>query len=359
MTLPDPRPYALVQSKNKLVRLTSGYLAGENTQAQLADGVRLWLDLQTDDGIGAALSLSANQAAYKTLFQAVLDELGAPVAGESQRALVFALPIVLVAGIKGKLQLPGRLPDIGAVKALLTKHGVIRADSDVYLSGKLQHLDDLSAIRPSQLQQWKSALRYASGGLPLELKEEPMLLDGEAVFLRFLVGVAMQPNDGEPAIRLNGDINSWGMPLTHLLGEQLGRDGLTLFAIPRPPQLLPAALQQGYFARQEVHMQVTVSNMLRKLRTAGETPVATLAAHEGGELRLTISSQENRDNWQGFVWPLSPLDNIELICQNFRQLMVECHVDDVRIIDTVQPAQHLGLPLFLTAHDQPIATSQL
>ncbi len=357
MTLPDPRLFSSVQPKNMLVQQVNALLAEPEKRQFHQDSLHFLMEdrlrREADDDLGAAMSLAPTPEAYKVLWQTLGGILAGPIEGQANSAIVFAIPLIIVAGVKGKLTLPSRLKDTDAIKAVLAQHGVIQANADVFLSSRLVNADGLSVLRPSQLYRWKQNLQYASGGLPIELEESPMELDGEAVFLRFIVGVAMQPASGEPAIRLGGSVGAWGMPLTHLLGEQLGHEAVTMFVIPRTPNLVTESLQQGRFGRQEIQMQVVISNTLRKIRTAGETPVAIIAAHQGGELRLTLSAKENPANWAGFVWPLTPLDNIDLIEHNFCQLMNECHVDDVRVIDQLQVARHLDLPFYLTA-DEPL-----
>lgn len=357
MYLPDPRHFPRVDPKNDYIRQVMRVLtAREQAEREEAGGaLAVLLDAALQHGDDAALqqalALSPSQEAYKYLWNELRDSIEA-IPEDGTRAVVFALPILMVAaGTRGQVNVGGRLRDMNPLLAILAEHGVIASPREISLSPVLLSLQSLQQWQPSQLHRWSRQLQDAARGVPLELQPDEVVAADEAVHLRFLVGVALQRAGEAAPVRLGGDAGKWGMKLAEELNCQLKQDNLSLLAIPRPPQPLLQALYNGRFARYELGLQLVVSRTIRKIRQAGETPVAVLAAHEGNELRITISARENSERWEGFVWPLHPLDSVELICDNSVALLRECQVNDIRIQTEVKPDVQDGLPLFLCAHD--------
>ena len=361
MTLPDPRFYARVNPNNPLIRTLMSMLTEHDAnlvvqkRKALQDQLQDILATQDHAALNAALTQAPSHYAYSILWEALRQAVEQPEAYSEQWATLFAIPVVLVAGIKGQAQLPGKLSDLDAIKALLEQHEVISAHADVYLSSRLAHPEQLASVNPAQLVLWRDQLQYASGGLPAELPEAPVTFKDEGVFTRFLIGIAIQHKTAEPAVRLNARIGAWGVPLAQEIGRQLQTTGVTLFTIPRAPQAWLAAQESGRVTQNETRLQVATSNALRSIRTAGRTPVVVMAAHDSGEIRITFSAQEDGERWEGFVWPLSPLDDTAQILAFAQDLFNECHVDDVRVVPDVQPDKQGEIPFFVTAHIQPVA----
>ncbi|GHD58487.1 hypothetical protein [Jeongeupia chitinilytica] len=358
MYLPDPRLYPRVNAKNPVIRSLMAFLtASEPADAQqkrqaLDEVVRELLLTGDHYGLNGALTQAPTQDAYKVLWKTLRDAVEQPAAAGTH-AVPFALPIVFVAGRKGDTRLAGEV-DAGAILALLREHGVIAADADVWLGNALIGSEQLAAVNPTQLSRWQDGITVA-GPLPAELAPAPIAFKDEGVFVRYLVGVAIQPAAAEPVIRLGGAVGSWGMPLAQLLSDAFKQTGLTLFPIPRVPQSWLAAQEAGRVTVLETRLQVAASNALRSIRSKGRTPVITLAAHEGGEIRLTFSSREDAERWEGYVWPLAPLDSAEQVHAFVEDLMRECQVDDVVVVETIQPDLDTdGLPFFVTAHNRPV-----
>ena len=53
----------------------------------------------------------------------------------------------------------------------------------------------------------------------------------------------------------------------------------------------------------------------------------------------------------GIVGSLAPLDSVERIEENFRALMSECQVSDVRVLADIQPDRVDGVPFLVTCND--------
>lgn len=361
MTLPDPRLYPRVNANNPAIRALMSLLTERDAeQVKLKRGA---LDalicelLQANDhgALHAALTQAPSQYAYSILWESLRKAVEQPESYNEQWAVPFAIPVVLVAGVKGQTNLPGKLNDLDTVTKILKNHDIFATDADVWLSAQLAHPEQLAEINPAQLTRWRDQLQYASGGLPVNFAEAPVPLKDEGVFLRYLVGVAIQKKTAAPAVKLGGQVSAWGVPLAQELGKQLQTAGVTLFAIPRVPQTWLAAQESGRITQLETRLQVAASNALRSIRTAGRTPVVTIAAHEPGEIRITFSAQEDSERWEGYVRPLAPLDETEQVVAFARELFAECHVDDLRFIDAVQPDRIGELPFFVTAHIAPVA----
>ena len=359
MYLPDPRMFPRVDAKNPYIRQVMRVLtAKEQPEREQANGelqhlLQDALENDRNDELQQALAMSPSQEAYKYLWNELRDALEASPE-QGTRAVVFALPVLLVAaGTRGQVQVPGRLPDVAAVTSLLAQHGVFANDREVGLSACLLSLQTLQQWTLPQVYRWSRHLQDAARGVPLDLAADDIVAGDETVHLRFLVGVAIQQAGQPSPVRLGGDASGWGMKLAEELNRQLKQDNLSLLAIPRPAQTLQQALYNGRFARYELGLQLVASRIIRKIRQANETPVAILAAHENNELRLTVSARENGERWEGYVWPLHPLDSVELIADNSVALFRECRIDDIRVQTEVQADQRDGFPLFLCAQDTP------
>ncbi|AXK40704.1 hypothetical protein [Crenobacter cavernae] len=357
-SLPDPRQYSAVPPSNDILRQTSAILA-----AATADEREMWVSslkssladrLSVEDmvPISVALAMVDSEAAYRTLWQSLGEALDGDI-------VVFAMPVVLVAGSKGAACLSGELADVEGLATLVAKVGLVNDASRVTWLPQLLHPDTLAGVKSARLYRLANGSPDAARDALAVLPAAPVALSGEGVFLRYLVGVAERGADGSLPLSLSGSVGAWGMPLMQWLNTALKTEGVTLFSMPRVPQALTAALVAGGQARHEVAMQVFASNRIRKLRELSLTPVAIASAHEGGELRFTLSASGDVKNWEGFVWPLSPLDSVPLIASQFAELMADCRVDDVRFVPQLAADKDGDVPVFFTADDLPPAGAAL
>ena len=69
------------------------------------------------------------------------------------------------------------------------------------------------------------------------------------------------------------------MPLAQELSRQLATAGLSVLALPRPPQGPLLALQHGRAAQREVGAQLFASNAIRRFRARVGEPSAVISAH--------------------------------------------------------------------------------
>lgn len=354
-TLPDPRQYyPEVALTNMLIHNAQSALAA-TTDADR----ELWYSAMRDSmvemlgrdellSISVALAMVPSQEVYKQVWAGLRDAVENPA---GRHAVVFAIPLVLVAGSKNQATLPDTIADEQGLNALLREHGVVAANAQVHVSGRLLHPDSIVAMDSGKLFRWTRELTDVQAGLPVPLEASAVTVKEEGVFLRYLLGVAMQEEGADAPVKLGGSVGAWGMPLMKFLGEQLHTDGVTLFPIARPPMPVMQAMVAGNFARFEVALQVFASAQIRRLRELGKDPVAIMSAHDNGELHVTLSAEGDERNWEAFVWPLAALDNVALIEANFRELMAECQVRDVHVLPEVYPELRDDIPLFFTAND--------
>ena len=260
------------------------------------------------------------------------------------RGTVFALPVVIVAGIaeggQAHALLPGVLDDAGAIAALLREHGALAGNQTFALANALAGAEALDLARlPALLRaSMLPDADGASGTARPDLSPAPIPLSGshETVHLRFIVGVAVAAPDVD--LLAETSTGKWGMPMTQMIAGQLARPGVSVLALPHAPRRLVTALQTGRALQREVAVQVFATAAIRKLRAGVGEPSAVISAHRaadapcGGELRLSLSSPFDAREAQGFRCPLYPVDRVADVAQMLVALMSDCRVADVRVL---------------------------
>jgi hypothetical protein len=131
----------------------------------------------------------------------------------------------------------------------------------------------------------------------------------------------------------------------------------------RAPPL--AGARAGRIAHREIALQLYAANAIRALRASVGEPSAVVSAHRTaeGELRLSLSSPFGPREAEGFRCPLFPFERVEDVVAAIVDLMRECRVADVRVLDGVHPDRDAvtGLPLFFRADaiESPPAAGRL
>ena len=122
--------------------------------------------------------------------------------GEADRLVagqrtVFALPLVLVAGIeaaRGEATLPGTLADAARVVDLLREHGALAGNQSIGLANALVGVDAIDLPRLPGLLAWQRLPEAFGAAPPVRVvAPRPLAVSaaGESVHLRFLVGSAL------------------------------------------------------------------------------------------------------------------------------------------------------------------------
>jgi hypothetical protein len=157
----------------------------------------------------------------------------------------------------------------------------------------------------------------------------------EQTHLRFIVGAALTAPESPGFTEVAAHIAPWGAQCAQLLQQQLAVPDLQLLALPRPPLDLVRAPNAGRFAQLEIAFDLFASNAVRRFRLGVGDPVAIASAHEGGEIRVTLSSVFADDRVEGFRWPLHPADDLAAVQKLVVDLFAEMRVRDVRIVERV------------------------
>lgn len=332
----------------------------------LADRLSSGQALSLSEEIAAAPSVAIARALWRGLIGAWALS-SRPPAGETVSAVLFALPVVVVAASAERADaspsaLAGVLPDTGRLSAILREHHALAGSQSFALANALVAADAIDIAHWSALLSWQ---RLVAGAPPAthDLPPTPIAVPcgGQGVHLRFLMGTALMASDADLAAA--SVATGWAMPLAQELARQLAVPGFTVLALPRPPASPPAALQHGRAAQREVGAQLFASNAIRNLRASVGEPAAVISAHRaatapgGGELRLSLSSPFDLRRAEGFRCPLFPTDRAVDVAAMLVELLHDCRVADVRIMPGVHPdrEEQTGLTLLFKAGALPRA----
>ncbi len=330
-------------------------------------------DALANDGarLAAALSGAPSVAVARHLWRA-LDAVWreVPVAeGAGIAVTVFALPLVIVAGVEGagdEVVLPGALVDTRKLTAILGEFGALAGNRTFTLADVLVGADAIDVARLPDIRAWMRLPDALAPGAALPVRTlapTPVVAPAgrEAVHLRFLVGTALAKPGAD--LLVDTEVGRWGVPFARELARQLAADGASVLALPRAPQRLLPAVSGGRAAQREVSAQVFCTNAIRKFRgTVGE-PAAVISAHHapdapgGGELRLSLSSPFDPRAAEGFRCPLYPLDRVGDVVTMLVDLLRDCRVTDIRALSGVYAdrAAGSGLPLLFKPDTIPDA----
>jgi hypothetical protein len=351
--LPDPRRYHEGPTDNPLLKFAH---AGEAGLAALREEILARIQDGDDREIQEALRCASSNATYCRMWELLCATSDAALIGAEQViARVFAIPLVLVAGAKSRVVVPGVLPDINAVYTLLQKHGAFGEVRNIGLGNALSPADALERITPGKVYQW--GMQLSASGVPHELEARPVdVAPGrEQVHLRFLTGAAIVPAATTPISENACNIGVWGMPLTRLLAQQLAQPGLEILPVPRPLVAILKAAQLGREAELGLSFNLFVSNGVRQFRAGVGDPVAIISAHQtargGAEIRVSLSSPFDDTLIEGFCWPLHPVDDFEQTLAGITGLLQECRISDVRMMATVMPDRLSGGAVFIRVAD--------
>lgn len=354
--LPDPRPEILTPPKNPILGAAQNLNAqdSELTEENLIQAIADALNMRDEKTLALALQF-ASPTTYQAIWQALNRLLSQHDLGNSAYMMVV-LPLVIVSGSPKATQTPAQITDPKAIVDILKTHGCFAQNAEVVFFPELLHPESLAAI--SFTEQLLTTQNLSNFDQPFSLLGAPIPVKDESVYVRYLLGIAHCEH--EKILNNPSNTGAWAMEIMQSIHEQLKTEGASLFCIPQALASLPEALRQGARCRLDIHMQLFASNAIRKLREHQMPIIAIASAHEGGELRFTISTEGDTKHMSAFAWPLAPLDSVSDIAENFASLMRECQVTDLRFIPQIQiDKQADGTPFFISSIDAEAQISAL
>lgn len=338
-TLPDPRAYTPFSANPLVVAAEQAAKAGSALQQQksgdrLRSLLREALEAGNDARIEQALEEATSWSVRETLTRALITAL--ETGDEAVLAMrVFAIPVLIVTGGRGLALVPGVVPDVGELRTLFEKHSALGPSMNFGLGNALTSDDGLTALKPGMI--YRLARGPVEGFRPPDIAPRDIEVDSseERVHLRFLLGAALAMSNAPDFRYTAGNIGAWGLAFTQALARQLGQEGLSLLAIPRPPTNLQQALQSGRFALREMEFQLFLSDALRRFRARVGDPDATVAAYSDGSVRVSLSSPFDESLACEYRWPLYADDDLGAVGKSIFGLLAECRLETVQVAETV------------------------
>lgn len=331
--LPDTRPYPTDPVKNELL-LHAGHLADGQSGAQsklAAESLRAQIHAMLSQnyylGLSVALSMAPSPAAYQALMQALDDVLQAKTDDEIQW---FALPAVLVAGTNRAAALSAAAPGMEAA-ACLANYPHTRALSRATWLPTLFTAADLAEINAGRWfaakQNTEAAVAFAAS---LPVHDNIPLAEGQSVSSVFALGYGGR----ELSEALGKNLQEAALPLMQVWQQHLAAPGVTLFANPLAPATPLQAITETQHLRTRMALDVFAANAIRAIRLQSPRAGVVMAAQEGGRLLFGFNATDSQFELQPqvFAWPLSSAERIEIIQQDFLDLMAECQVENIRLL---------------------------
>jgi hypothetical protein len=313
--------------------------------SRLSQRMSTMLEQGEEQKIREALSKPRSSSACRVLLQALelAQSTNVPDGGVSVRA--FAIPVLFVVGGASPARVNGVIPDIDQIRSLFETAGTLGHCRNFGLSNALTDLGSLENMSWSTLyaitrgEQW-----HGLAGLDLPPADIAGTENQETVHLRFIVGAALTPGDAPDFVESAGDIGRWGMPLTKLLGSQLGSRDVSLLAIPRPPRGIVDAAKEGWYAAREMGFQLFLSNALRQVRMSTGDPDVMISARSDPSIRICLTSPFDDLFDQTYVWPLALSDDFDTIVDSIFALLNEAKVERIEVASTVDEISNTNAP---------------
>ena len=350
--LPDPRVWPAASAAPPIAsRLHAAALsaidAATRNDAAVADAESIAIIerlVATEDGLGLALALATapSFAIARHLWRLVTEvEQRDAHCTTALRTTLAAIPVVFVAALDsrdGSVTLPGVLPEPAALASLLRDAAEFGGAEAFALAPALAGSDAIDvATLPGHIHRMALAEQAGAAVAPVDIQPKPIVVDGgnERIHLRFIVAAVLTAPRTDPL--RTSTLPVWGIGFAQALASQLQTPGVSLLALPRPPQRLVIAVQAGRAVQREVSAQVFASNAIRKLRASVGEPTAIISAHRaadapnGGELRLSLSSAFAPREAEGFRCPIYAYESVQDVAAMLTGLLRDCRVDDVRV----------------------------
>ncbi len=331
----DPRQYPATPPGNELLRHASMMLNAP-TQAdkslsstELQAAINRMLSEDHFLGLSVALSMVPNQATYQTIWQALNKSL---VPQSEQQVQWFALPIIIVVGAQQEAQLNPQTP-VAAINECFKTHEISKQTEAINWHPQLLSATALSTVKASQWYQAKENMAAAQALLDGLGDSSLTAAQGQSVEVVYALGYTKTAD----TLPLGSALRQAALPLMQVFNEHFKQDGCTVFANPLPPYPIFNAMVEGGKMRLQMALDVFAGNAIRAVRLQSGRVGVVIAPQEGGNVLFAFNATESNYGLpeQVFAWPLSPLDNLELILQNVLELLLECQVEHVRLCQDI------------------------
>ena len=347
--LPDTRPYPTDPVKNELLLHAGAVVAGtskaQSTLAWESLQASIYQMLQQNHvlGLSVALSMAPDAAVYRVLWQA-MDAVLQPKT-DAETAWV-ALPVVIVAGSQQDAALRTDV-DTDSLCRQLAAFAQTEALAGLAWLPQLLPAEQMAGIK---LQQWFAAKQDAAAAQAFAASlaaAAPLRVPaGQSVHIVYALGYG-------PAVTPQ-PLGEAALPLMQYWQQHFAAPGLTLFTNPLNPATPLAAISEGSHMRQRMALDVFAANAIRAVRLQSPRVGVVAAAEAGGVLAFGFNASDSAFELvpQVFRWQLSPTDFADTVVQNFLDLLVECQVEHIRLLDEVLP-EGAALPDYAHALNLP------
>lgn len=350
--LPDPRPYPERTVNNKLLLLATRIARPES--AEDAEEARAELKKQIAQMLGLrhyiGLSVAMTMAGAPDIYTALMDTVDEALQPENDEQLQwFALPVIVVAGADKAGELKSSCPE-ALINACLANYPALRPLTRAVWLPQLIRSDDFAKIKPDDWYAAKESSDAAAefaASLPTASAAIPQDQSVHALYALGYGGRDIQAALGQ-------SLREAALPLMQVWQEYLAEENMTLFTNPLSPASPLAALADASRTRLRMALDVFSANVIRSVRLQSPRVGVVMAAQEGGKLLFGFNAAESAYSLmsQVFSWPLSPRDDIRIIQQDFLDLMVDCQVENIRLLHDILP-ENAALPDYADALDLP------
>ena len=313
--------------------------AEERHNAQASREIAAWL---ADDphGLGRACESAPSVAIARHLRRLLAEwERGSDEHRATLHLSLFAIPLVLVGALEqssSPITLPCVVSQMRELETLLRDAKSFGgAQTFVIASGAT----DVDAIDVAQLPAMLASVdRFATDAsrATVDVPPMPIVVDScnERVFLRFIVGSVLTAPHTDPFAA--STIGKWGMPFSKTLSSDLRVPGVSLLALPRPPERLIRAAVTGRANAREVSAQLFASNAIRQFRASVGEPTATIGVERdeaaAGHAFATVSLSSPFASREPSVFrcPIYPYEPVNDVVAMLVTLLRDCRVEDIR-----------------------------
>lgn len=331
-TLPDTRPYPTDAVKNDFLLYAQQVTHSDSSaqrklsQENLLASLHNTLNQKNYLGLSVAMSMAPDAPTYATLMDAINTVLQAKLDDEIQW---FAMPIVIVAGAKQASELTMPTP-IAELSACLANYPHLRGLSRATWLPNLICAEDFAQIKLGDWFQAKQNLESAQQFAEKISQQSLRIPKDQSVHVVYAVGYG----DASLTAHLGQNLREAALPLMQIWQEALSNKSLTLFTNPLNCDAPLAALAQANHMRLRMALDVFAANSIRAIRLQSPRVGVVMAAREGGKLVFGFNASDSAFELQAhvFEWTLSPRENIALVQQNFLDLMVDCQVEQIRLL---------------------------